>query len=150
MLIDNRTTFLNGGSVVGATGRRAIGDAIDLTNVRDLGGDANVYFVLLVTTTFVGAGATIVFELVTDAQDPPLVDGSATEHLTSQSFPVASCVAGTQLMCQVLPLEVTAGIYERYMSVIINASTTALSAGAVTAFLTLQPPNLKQYPDGRR
>jgi len=53
-------------------------------------------------------------------------------------------VAGYE-MCIPLPLEGDA--YERYLGVIQNVGTAALTAGAINAFLTLDPRGYKAYAD---
>jgi hypothetical protein len=151
MLLDRRTTFCENTAIGAGTGRRALGDAIDLQSLRDIGADANVYLVVQMSVTATSGGAgTLQIELVTDAQDPPLVDGSATEHITSQVFALANLAAGAELIKMVLPIESQGATYERYLSIIANVGTAALTAGSINAFLTLQPPVHRSYRDGDR
>jgi hypothetical protein len=151
MLTDRRTTFCDNTAIGGLTGRRALGDAIDLQSLRDIGADANVYLVVQMSVTATSGGAgTLQIELVTDAQDPPLVDGSATEHITSPVFALANLTAGSELIKMVLPIEGQGSSYERYLSIIANVGTAALTAGSINAFLTLQPPVHRSYRDGDR
>lgn len=149
MLIDRRTTMCDAAAIGVSTGRRALGDAIDLQSLRDIGADANVFLVVqMATTATSGGAATLQIELVTDAQDPPLVDGSATEHITSMTFPLASLTAGAELIKMLLPPEMPGATYERYLSIIANVGTAAFTAGSINAFLTLQPPVHRSYRNG--
>ena len=148
MILDQRSTFAEAVAIGASTGRRLIGDVIDLGNARDIGAANNLYLVVLVSTTATSGGsATAQVELVSDAQAAIAVDGSATVHVASGLVPVASMTAGHKLFQVVIPLEGDT-TYERYLGVIINAGTAAFTAGAVDAFLTMQPPIHKSYPNG--
>jgi hypothetical protein len=151
MLLDRRTTFCDNVAIGASTGRRALGDTVDLANLRDIGADSNVYLVVQMSVTATSGGAaTLQIELVTDAQDPPSTDASATEHITSPVFALGSLTAGAELVKMVLPIEVPGATYERYLGIIANVGTAALTAGSITAFLTLQPPVHRSYRDGDR
>ena len=150
MLMDKRTEFCSATVIGGSTGRRLLGDVIDLENQRDIGSTDNVWLVVQVATTFTSGGAgTLQIELATDAAAAIAVDGSATEHITSATFALAALTAGTTLVQQLLPNEGDTP-YERYLGIIGNVGSNAMTAGAINAFLTTQPPNHKAYPDGRR
>lgn len=150
MLMDKRTEFCSATVIGGSTGRRLLGDVIDLENQRDIGSTDNVWLVVQVATTFTSGGAgTLQIELATDAAAAIAVDGSATEHITSATFALAALTAGTTLVQQLLPNEGSTP-YERYLGIIGNVGAAAMTAGAINAFLTTQPPNHKAYPDGRR
>jgi hypothetical protein len=148
MIMDKRSEFADNVAIGAATGRRLIGNVIDLGQARDIGASANMYLVVQISVTATSAGsATAQVELVSDAQAAIAVDGSASVHVASGLIPVASMVAGTTLFQTIIPLE-GATEYERYLGVIINAGTAAFTAGSVNAFLTMQPPIHKSYPNG--
>jgi len=146
MWIDERNEFADATALSTAgTGRALVGDVIDLEVARDIGNGQVVYLVIQVTTAVTSAGAaTVSFELATDAAAAIATDGSATEHITTAAIPKATLVAGYE-MCIPLPLEGDA--YERYLGVIQNVGTAALTAGAINAFLTLDPRGYKAYAD---
>jgi len=147
MLFDKRTTFAEDTAIGGSTGRRLIGDVIDLGNARDIGVSDIWLYVLLSVAATSGGSATLQLELASDAQAAIATDASATVHLTSPSFALAALTAGKQLMATKLPLEVDGWPYERYLGLLGNVGTAALTAGSVTAFLTFHPPVRKIYPN---
>lgn len=150
MIGDERTTFADATALsTAATGRQLVGNVVHLSNARDIGGPGNVWLVLVVSTAFTSAGAaTVSFELVSDAQAAIAVDGSATVHFATAAFPKASLTVGAVVAKIPLPPESSLTAYEQYLGIIANVGTAALTAGAVSAFLTMQPPLQKSYPDG--
>lgn len=147
MLFDKRTTFAESTAIGGSTGRRLVGDVIDLGNARDIGvSDIWLYLLVAVSATS-GGSATVQFELASDAQAAIATDGSATVHLTSATWDFDDLDAGVQVMAVKLPLEADGAPYERYLGILANVGTAALTAGSITAFLTFHPPVRKIYPN---
>jgi hypothetical protein len=129
----------------GAAGTYLIGNVVDLVKVRDIGNGAPVYLVISVDTAVTSAGAaTVQFILASDAQAAIATDGSATQHWASIAIPKATLVAGYQLITPI-PLEFPA--YEEFLGILQVTGTAALTAGKVNAFLTLDPPKSKTYPN---
>jgi site-specific recombinase len=148
MIMDKRSEFADNVAIGGATGRRLIGDVIDLGQDRDIGAAANMYLVVQVSVTATsGTSSTAQVELVSDAQAAIAVDGSASVHVASGVIAHTAMIAGTTLFQTIIPLE-GATAYERYLGLIINVGTAAFTAGSVNAFLTMQPPVHKSYPNG--
>lgn len=151
MWMDKRTEFADAVAIGTGTGRRLVGNVIDLENQRDIGASSNIWLVIQLQTAMTSGGsATVQFELASDAQAAIATDGSATVHATSESFAYNAVAAGDNLMQIILPLERTGKPYERYLGILANVGTAALTAGSINAFLTLQPPVQKAYPDGAR
>ena len=148
MLIDKSLEFADAVAIGGSTGRRLIGDVVDLGVARDvgnLGGGMPLYLVVQVDTTFTSGGAgTLQLEFVSDAQAAIAVDGSATEHYTSSVIALGTLVAGYTL---IIPLPLEAPAYERFLGVIGNVGTAAMTAGAVNAFITPDVQKWKAYAD---
>lgn len=142
MILDERTEFCDATALnTGAAGSYLIGDVIDLSIARDLGGDQAVYLVVQVDTTATSGGsATGQFNLVTD--DNAALSSPAT-LVSSRAWPVASMTAGTTLMAIQLPMEGTA--YERYIGIQQVTGTAAFTAGKVNAFLTDDFARWKAY-----
>lgn len=148
MLMDQHATFAEGEAIGASTGRRIVGDVYDLENIRDIGSSDNVWLVVQVATTFTSGGAgTLQLEFVSDAQAALATDGTATEHIVSPEFALADLTAGTVLIRQALPLETSGAPYERYIGLLANVGTAAMTAGTLTAFLTQNPPSVKLYPN---
>lgn len=147
MILDERTEFADATALSTAgTGRANIGDQIPLTVARNIGSPVKpLYLVIQVTTTFAGASGGVSFELVSDTSNPPLADGSATIHWTSKVIPTASLTAGYTVAVTPLPGEPPN--YETILGVQANVAGSALSAGAVNAFLTAVPKQWKAYAD---
>ncbi len=124
-----------------------VGDIIDTGAVsRDLGAGEPLYLVVQVTTLIASGGsATVRFKLVSDSTETIAVDGTQTEHWTSDSFAVALMVAGYTL---VVALPSNSPVYERYLAFQIEEDAgQALNAGNVNAFLTRDARAYKAYAD---
>lgn len=148
MILDERNEFADA-TALDTTGTDTdnIGDIIDLggtTNYLGGGDHRQMYLVVQITTTVTSGGsATVQFKLVSDATSTIATDGSATEHIASDAKAIAGLTAGTQF-AYALP----GGAYERYLAFQTVTGTAALTAGAVNAFLTYDPPaDWRAYPD---
>ena len=147
MIFDERTEFLDATALnAGAAGTYLIGDVIDLEDVRDIGQGQPVYLVISVDTAVdsAGDGVTVTFTLASDAQAAIATDGSATQHLTTGAIDQADLGAGAQFI-YTLPMEGPA--YERYLGILQTSGSEAATAGAISAFLTMDPTGWKAYPD---
>lgn len=147
MILDERNEFADATALsTAATGRALVGDVIDLGAADAMGSEAGDLFLVIQVDTAVtsSAAASVSFELASDAQEAIAVDGSATVHFASAAIPKATLVAGYQAVCVRLPV----GTYERYLGIIQNVSTTALTAGKINAFLTHDAKYIKAFADG--
>lgn len=147
MLMSERDEFLDAGALsTSGTGRALVGDVMDLGAVPgDIGHGEPLYLVIQVTTAITSGGAaTVSFELASDAAAAIATDGSASVHIVTPAIPKATLVAGHEL---VLPLPQEGVAYERYLGILQNVGTAALTAGAINAFLTPTPPRRKLYPN---
>lgn len=154
MILDKRTEFCDATALnTGVAGTYLIGDQIDMGVVRDIGAGSEVYFVVTVATGIEVASSTgtVQFVLASDASASIATNGSATVHYSSPAFATSTTTdtttlaAGTVLFAVPLPLEGNA--YERYLGVLQVTGTTAISAGAVNAFLTTDVQKWKAYAD---
>lgn len=147
MILDERTEFADATALdTSGTGLALLGDVIDLGAARDIGNGTPVYLVIQVTTAVTSAGsATVDFQLASDAAAAIATDGSASVHATTGDIGKASLVAGFTRVIPV-PLEGSTP-YERYVGILTNVGTAALTAGAVNAFFTSDPAAWKAYPD---
>ena len=145
MILDERTEFADAVALnTGAAGTYNVGDIIDSSVARDLG-QKPVYLVIQVAVAATSGGsATCEFRLVSDATST-ISTTTATIHYKSFAIPVASMVAGYQL---VIPLPAGSPDYERYLAIQQVTGAAAFTAGAINAFLTLDPNGNKSYPDG--
>lgn len=147
MILDERNEFADATALdLVGTGRVLVGDVIDLGAADAMGSEAGeMYLVIQVDTAVTSAGAaTVSFELASDAQAAIAVDGTATVHFASAAIPKATLVAGYQAVCVRLPI----GTYERYLGIIQNVGTAALTAGKINAFLTHDAKYIKAFADG--
>lgn len=153
MVIDSLLEFADATALsVAATGRALVGNVIDLglppqgTVGRDIGNGKVVYLVISVDTAATSAGAaTVSFELSSDAQAAIAVDTTETIHFATEAIPKATLIAGYQ-RAFALPPELP--VYERYLGIVQNVGTAALTAGKINAFLTMDPAIAKSYTDG--
>lgn len=160
MILDSRTEFCDATALgTGGTGLALVGNVVDTRGGsgqafaafdRDLGagggGGISLYLEISIDTAVTSGGAASVsFLLVSDAQAAIAVDGSATVHAQTASIAKASLVAGYTF---IVPVPPQASVpYERYLGILQNVVTTALSAGKINAFLTFNPKSWKAYPD---
>lgn len=125
-----------------------IGDLIDLGAAgEDIGNGEPLYLVVQVTTAVTSGGsATVSFQLASDSTTTVAVDGNQSIHVVSDAYPVASLVAGFEV---VLPVPPGGGgaAFERYLAFQTTTGTAALTAGNVNAFLTREPAVWKAYAD---
>ena len=133
MILDERLEFCDATSAILNIGNAIIGDVIDLgatPTLRDIGNGEPMYLVIQVDTAFVGATATIQFQLASDSTAN--LATSKTVHLDTGAIAVATWAAGyTKVIA--LPTEVT---YERYLGLWETVATANVTAGKINAFLT--------------
>lgn len=124
----------------------SIGDEIDLQEARDIVGGEPFYCVVQVTTAITSGGsATVKFKVVSDSTADASVDGTASEHGSTDDIPVASLVAGATYIIPLMPEGVA---YERYLNFqVTETAGQALTAGNVNAFLTRDVPKYTAYAD---
>lgn len=142
MILDERSEFADATALsTAATGLALVGDVIDLgtDGINEVEG---LDLFITVDTAVTSAGsATVEFQLVSDAQAAIAVDGSATVHYKSAAVPKATLVAGYTVVNVKLPK----GQYERYLGILQNVGTAALTAGKVNAGLTPLDPSWKAF-----
>ena len=147
MLLDELTEFADGVAVAGAAGTYNVGDIIDTGAVaRDIGvGKQPLICTVIIDTAPTGAD-TCKFQLVSDATSTIATDGSQTVHHATDDIAIASLPAGTIAMQFVLPRE--GEVYERYLAIQqVNVGASALADLVVSAFLSLDAPETRSYPD---
>lgn len=142
MILDKRNEFADATALgTSGTGLQLVGDVIDLgtDGINEVEG---IEFYISIDTAVTSAGsATVEFQLVSDAQAVIAVDGSASVHFKSAVIPKATLVAGATAVNVKLPK----GQYERYLGVIANVGTAALTAGKINAGLTPLDPTWKAF-----
>jgi len=142
MILDERNEFADAVALsTAATGLALVGDVIDL-GTDGINAVDDMYLVVQIDTDVTSAGAaTVEFQLASDAQAAIAVDGTATVHYKSAAIPKATLVAGYTVAAVQLPR----GTYERYLGIIQNVGTAALTAGKFNAFLTNEPGSWKAF-----
>ena len=120
------------------------------------GKDGEPLYLVITTDTEIitgGSAGTMNFKLVSDAQAAIATDGSATVHWQSKEFVTDDAAAnstelnvGGVIACIALPME--GAVYEDYLGILTTRTTTAVTAGAINAFLTHVPRRYKAYADG--
>ena len=156
MWLDERTEFADNVDVSAAAGTALIGDVINAEVVRDLGNGQPVYLIIKTGSTEIitgGVAGTLQFKFVSDAQAAIATDGTATEHLITDTFVTddanansAQLNAGGSIFVGAIPSEGFA--YEQYIGILAVTATTTTTAGTINAFLTLDPTGWKSYADG--
>ena len=144
--IDSFLEFMDATDVSASTGTALVGNVVDLgLTGLDIGTGQPIYLVIQVTTAFTsGTTSTIQFQLASDASATIATDGTATAHWISDDFADTDLVKGYQL---VVPVPSRQPDFERYLGILVTTGNAATTAGAVNAFLTMDPPAYKAYPD---
>jgi hypothetical protein len=146
MIIDSRNKFCEDLAVDSGTGTALEGDVIDLKTVRDIGNGQPVYAVITVSTAFdSGTSSTVNFQIASDAQEAIATNGTASVHAQTGAIAHTALPAGKRYVLP-LPLEGTA--YERYLGLLVVTGAAATTAGAITAFLSMDPDGWRAYPEG--
>lgn len=147
MILDERGEVADDTALSTAgTGRSLVGDVIDLT--ADASSAPELFFVAVVSQAILSAGAaTVQFVLASDAQAAIATDGTATEHFKSGAIPKAQLVPGFVVMSFKLSQLWLGPTPERFLGLLANVGTAALTAGKVNAFLTMNPVGLRSYAD---
>jgi len=146
MIMDALTLFGESVALAGAAGTLNIGSSIDTGAVaRDLGvGKQQLWVNILVVTAPTGAD-TCQFHLVSDAIAVPDLS-TRTVHYSTAAIAIASLPAGTFAMQIPLPKE--GQVYERYLGVQqTNVGASSLASLVVDAWLSLDVPENRSYPD---
>lgn len=142
MILDERSEFADATALsTAATGLALVGDVIDLGTDGINEVDGIELFVTVDTAVTSAGSATVEFQLVSDAQAAIAVDGSASVHYKSAAVPKATLVAGYSVVNVKLPK----GQYERYLGILQNVGTAALTAGKINAGLTPLDPSWKAF-----
>jgi hypothetical protein len=142
MILDKRNEFADATALsTAATGLALVGDVIDLGTDGINEVDHIDLLIQVDTAVTSGGNATVEFQLVSDAQAAIAVDGSATVHFKSAAVPKATLVAGYTVVNVKLPK----GQYERYLGILQNVGTAALTAGKINAGLTPLAPSWKAF-----
>lgn len=144
MILDERNEFCDATSAILNIGNAIIGNVIDLgatPTLQNLSGGDGLYLVLQVDTAFVGATATIKFDLLSDSV--AALTTSPTTHWTTGAIAVATWAAGYTKIVE-LPNEAT---YERYLGLWETVATANVTAGKINAFLTQDVSKWTPYSD---
>lgn len=151
MIIDERNEFADATSI--GTPNNAtvnVGDVVDLLIIgRDAGQGQPLYLVIIVDTAPDSATDTgqVSFLLSSDSTGTLAVDGTQTTHWESDRFLAngTTLLAGSKF---VVPLPANFPTWERFFGIQVrNSVADAVNAGAISAFLTLDPTGWKAYPD---
>lgn len=147
MIMDKLAEFCDATAMnTGGADNYVLGSTYDLGIARDVGHGQPLYLVLTVDTAFTSGGsATTEIQLRSDSVTPIDPD-NATLHFSTGPIAVAEFTEGRQFV-YTLPIE---GLpYERYLGLVQVQAVAALTAGAINAFLTMDPPGWKAYPEGQ-
>jgi hypothetical protein len=146
MILDERTEFADAAAIALAIGNAKMpnSDEIDLGAVptlRAIDVSSQMYLVLSVDTAFVGATATIQLELASDSTAN--LATSRTTHINTGAIPVASFSTGAMFIYALPP----GANFERYLGLWMTVATANVTAGNLSAYLTMTPPVATIYPD---
>lgn len=153
MILDDTLEFLDATALnTGAPATFVLGDQIDLGLLgRDIGVGRELDLVISIDTGINAAGAgTVQFELV--SADNAALTTNPTVHAVSPAFATSTTsgnaggalAAGVTLWRQSLPME-GQNQYRRFLGIRQVTGTQAITAGAISAFLTYDSARWKAY-----
>jgi len=146
-LLDYFLQFADNLAVDAAAGTEYSATTVDLTTAGvNPNGSKKLYLVIEVTAAFTSAGAAVVqFGLTSDAVTPNTT--GHTVHWLSEAFDFDDARLGLGQRI-IVPLPTGSPAYERYMGLKIVTSAATTTAGSINAYLSLDPPEWKAYPEG--
>lgn len=150
MILDSRNEFCAAKALnTGAAGTYLLGDQIDMRLPSEAltpgpnGAVDDMHLVLQVATGITAASAgTVQFVLASDSTAAIATDGSATVHFSTPAFVTGAGTGTTTLKpgTTLAVIEIPKSFnYERFLGILQVTGTTAISAGAINAFLTRDP-----------
>lgn len=146
MLLDKNLEFGDAFDVTEVAGTYLLTNQIDLGLAgRDPGNGQPLYLVITIDEEIdsSGNGATLQFRLASD--DSAVIHAtSSTEHLLTEAF-VEGVLGQGQKFTFALPIEGLA--YEQFLGLQAIVAGETITAGAISAFLTLDPTGWKAYAD---
>ena len=153
MIHDARATFATAVSVAAAAGTAVFGNYIDRTTTPNVD-QARLYLVIFCTTAIItgGSAGTVQLDLISSAS----TSGSTPNiHISSPIWVTGAASAapltiGSLMLIQEIPRGsgvVGLGAYLRYIMMQCVTATTTTTAGAVSAFLTLETGFWANYPN---
>lgn len=143
MILDERTEFCDATALnTGAAGTYVIGDQIDISQSRDLGGEKAARLRIQMATSATGAGASGEFQLV--SADNAALTTNPVVHYSSGAIAMASLSAGAV----VADVEMPRAVYKRYVGILQVTSGSAFTGGTVDAFLVFDSNGWRAYTDG--
>lgn len=143
MILDNLLKFCEDADISQVAGTYLAANQVPVTNLRDIAAGTPVYLVIAVKTAIVGVGASVEFRLRSD-NTASIHDTTSSAHGTTGPIPVAQLTIGA-LFSFPLPNE---GIpYEEFLGVQAIVSGATTTAGTYDAYLTIDPPVHRSYPN---
>ena len=153
MIMDSRLEFCDAVNVFASAGTALVGSQIDTDVIRDLGQGHPLYLVITVATGIItgGTAGIIQFKLVSDST-ASISTTTSTIHAASEAFVTDDIAAvDTELLIGATPwvtaLPPEGPEWEQFMGLLVVTTTTTTTAGAINAFLTLDPYGWKSYAD---
>lgn len=145
-IIDSRTEFGDAFDLTETTGTYLLTNQIDLGIAgRDPGNGQPVYLIIQfdTSTNSSGNGETVQFRLASDAT-ASIHATTSTEHLLTEAYAQSQMTAGSRYVFT-LPVEGLA--YEQFLGLQAIIGGETITAGAVSAWLSLDPMGWKSHPD---
>lgn len=143
MFVDSRLLICDNDAVAQALGNNIApgSDVIDLTKTGlAIGSGEELELVIQVVTAFAGAGASVQYDLV--SADNSALTVNRTVHASTGTRPVAAFSQGASFVLCPGDTEV----FRQYVGLWVTVTGAALTAGAISAFITLEPAFSKAYP----
>lgn len=137
MILDKNLEFADNTATAKPTGTSNIGNTVDLGMAGRFGDGSDVYLCVQVTKSFTSGGAAkVTFQVASDSTESISTNNTQSVHIASGAIGKATLVKGHQMT-----IPIPAGYkYERYVGVQTVVESSALTAGSINAFITIDPP----------
>lgn len=153
MIMDTSLEFAKGVSVAAGAGTTLIGTQLDLALANQTTNYETLYLVVIVSTGIItgGSAGTLSLKLASDTT-AAISTTTSTVHLQTGAFVTGATAipAGAYLYVGGIPAGMLNSSgndfrYKRFLGILAIVGTTTITAGAISAFLTLDPPAWVPY-----
>lgn len=141
MILDKLSQFADSEDFFGAAGTAKIGNAIPLGAAGPNLGEGHALHLVIGVTEAMAGGTSVQFNLVT--ADNAALDSNPVTLLSTPVLTTASVTLGLQALVVALPK----ATYKAFLGITATRVGTS-TAGEIDAFLTMDPPTWRAYPEG--
>lgn len=150
MIMDSRSQLVSAASIAAAAGTALLGSEYDRTVAGNVDIDGLSLVIMATTGIITGGSAGLLrFQFASHSSAAIPVDGSAVVHYQTGDFVTGATPIAAGSVLFVCELPRGSGVlptYKRFLGVLSVITTTTITAGAVSAFFTLDGARYASLP----